>query len=99
MKQVSKSFPSDYRIYESISQPESCYAIHVNQVVRMETVKKKYADINQSVPDSFTVKTLKFGKVKDEGNNSIYDIIDRNPIDRKISDLIERVLFEYSKGS
>jgi len=49
MKQVSNSFPNDYRIYGSISQPESFYAIQDSVAERMEVIKKKYADINQPV--------------------------------------------------
>jgi hypothetical protein len=96
MRQVSKSFPSDYKIYVSVSKPESYYAIQDSEAERIEQIREKYKSTNQPIPDSFTAKVLKFGIIE---GKSEYGIIDQNPTERKINDLTEKLLWGVSEGS
>jgi hypothetical protein len=86
LREIRNTFPY-HRIFESFSQPKQYFAIEESEVLRMEAIKCEYANIHHRIPDSFKVKALSMGLVRE----GFYDIIDDNPIYQRINDLSEEV--------
>ena len=75
-----------FSIYESLSNPSTCYAIYPDQVNQMNETCLNHLD--KPIPDEYTIMVYKFGKVKEKDlETEIWDIIDKKPVECRINDL------------
>jgi hypothetical protein len=85
-KKLIKTFPDDYSLYNSESEPEKYYAIQDREIDRMFRVKLQY-NIDP-VPDKETVEAFRIGKVAEDNNGvGVWDFTDKKPVNLRINDL------------
>ena len=81
--QVKEGFSKEYSLYQSESEPDKYYALHDAEINKMTLIKLQF-DF-KPIPDKYTVKVFNMKEVAEGG---VYDIVDKNPIDHRINDLI-----------
>ena len=83
--------PDDFSIYESSCDPTNCYAIYPDEIKKMDEIRLNY--FNETIPDKFTIKAFKFGKVGVKNSETeVWDIINQKPVECKINDLVSSTI-------
>lgn len=93
MKKLKRQIVNNdnFSIYESSCDPTSCYAVYPDEIRKMDEIRHKY--LNKTIPDKYTVRAFKFGKVGvRDSETEVWDIIDQNPVECKINDLVSSTI-------
>ena len=87
--------PDDFTIYQCSGQTAGCYAIFPEEVKKMNEIRNKY--INEKIPDHYTIKAFKFGKVAQSNEDTeVWDILDKEATDCRIKDIVSSDIgFKY----
>ena len=79
--------PDIFTIYQCSGEMSGCYAIYPEEIKKMNEIREAF--INETIPESYTIKAFKFGKIAERGSETeIWDIIDKEPIECKIKDIL-----------
>lgn len=87
--------PDYFTIYHCSGEMTGCYAIYPDEIKMMNEIRNMY--INERIPDHYTIKAFKFGKVTHQDDDrEVWDILDKEAIDCKVNDIIsEDIGFKY----